>query len=261
MTDDAILERLRTWYPDLESWRVRSNRADPEEPEPRSQLANDDKAFPTLRLSEIARLSLISAGEHVRLACDGLEAGHTYNSAHFTTLRGAMVGASQAIWLLGPDESSVRRERLRVFAAEMHKQMRTHYGYLDRLDLDEAERMELDAQIAWLDQRDLDVASLRTTAAKLSQTATIEWALDFTFADPALRHDGRLLWRQASADAHALVWSLVQRRHAAAPAGAHGLSVQQVGDGMIRHIAQPFECSCRLLKRGWELFDQRCEGS
>jgi hypothetical protein len=257
--DEAFLNKLRERYPDLDGWRLRSNRADPEQPEPKSGLALDDAAFPTLRLSEMARISLVASGEHLRLASDGLEAGNAYNTAHFTTLRGALVAAAQAVWLLGPDEPAIRRERLRIFAAEMHKQMRVFYGEIGRLDLDQQERDAHAEQLRWLGERDEQIEALRTTSAHLSQTGMIEWALDFTFADKVQRDEGRLLWRQMSADAHTLVWSVIQRRHAAGPEGPDGLAVHQIGEGMIQHIAQPFECSYRLLKRGWSLFDQRCE--
>jgi hypothetical protein len=49
-------------------------------------------------------MSLVVAGEHLRLALDAIKAKQLYPSSHFTVMRGALVGAAQAVWILGPED-------------------------------------------------------------------------------------------------------------------------------------------------------------
>ena len=74
-------------------------------------------------------------------------------------LRGALVGASQAVWILESEDRNVLRERGRTVLTEMYAQMDKCYGFLESTPLDAARR----------------------------------------------------LWREMSADAHVLGWSLFQR--------------------------------------------------
>lgn len=106
---DSYFRHLLAYEPDLERWRLRVQAL--ETPQPGSELHEDDKVFMHHSISDAARLSLASAGEHLRLAWTAIKAGELYPSAHFTTLRSALVAASQAVYVLGPDERSIRRSR------------------------------------------------------------------------------------------------------------------------------------------------------
>lgn len=124
MTDDQLLDALRALYPDINRWQLRAGTVPPEEPERHSQLAGDDARFPPHRVSEIARMSLVLAGEHLRLARDAIEAGQLYASAHFTVLRGAFVGSAQAVWVLCPEDTLTRVDRGLTVVAEMYTQLK-----------------------------------------------------------------------------------------------------------------------------------------
>ena len=100
----AITQMLYT-AEDLDLWRLRAHRI--EQPERSSDLAEDNKIFEWMAVSEVARLSLVASGEHLRLALDAVKAGQLYPSSHFTVLRGALVGASQAVWVLAPSKRVV----------------------------------------------------------------------------------------------------------------------------------------------------------
>lgn len=104
----ALLQMLGS-APDLDRWRLRAQRI--EEPEVGSDLAIDDRIFPHMAISQLARTSLVTAGEHLRLALDAIKANQLYPSSHFTVLRGALVGASQAVWVLEPEDRGQRSER------------------------------------------------------------------------------------------------------------------------------------------------------
>lgn len=88
--------------PDLDRWRRRAQTV--EEPESGSDLALDDKIFPHMAISQLARMSLVLSGEHLRFALDAVHAKQLYPSSHLPVLRGALVGASQGVWILRPDD-------------------------------------------------------------------------------------------------------------------------------------------------------------
>lgn len=254
----AALTQVFDTAADLDRWRLRAHRL--EEPQRGSQLEGDDKIFERMAISQIARLSLVAAGEHLRLALDAIHSRQLYPSSHFTVLRGALVGASQAVWILGPEERDVRRERGLTVLTEMYAQLDTYYGLLETTPLEAADRASLDDQRLWLSERRREVASIRTTKATLSVTDIIGAAADDTFPDTLSRNTARRLWREMSADAHVLGWSLFQRT-TFGPADRRTGVGEGKAPGSPEHIAEPFLASYRLLKRGWSLFDQRSEAA
>jgi hypothetical protein len=241
---------------DLDRWRLRAHRV--EEPERGSELALDDKIFERMAISQLARMSLVLAGEHLRLALDAINAKQLYPSSHFTVLRGALVGASQAVWILEPPDRNLRRERGLTVLAEMYTQMDKYYGFLESTEVEGNDRTRLEDQRLWLSERRDDVASIRNTRASLILTDVIGAAADHAFADTASREAVRRLWREMSADAHVLGWSLFQRT-------TFGMADRRTGvgegkaPGSPEHVAEPFLASYRLLRLGWSLFDRRCE--
>lgn len=232
----------------------------PEQPEPGSKLALDDAIFRWHPISEAARLSLMTSGEHLRLARDAIEADQAYPSAHFTVLRGSLVGAAQAVWVLAPDKPTTRQQRGLTLVAEMCKQLDKYYGEVDQFRLTLDERRKLEEQQRWLQERKGEVEGLRDSRADLNQTEFIRWSLEYLFHDEARRETGRSLWRQMSADAHVLGWAMFQRAIMHPSAHSSALSVGEVG-GNWKDIANPFVASHLLLKEGWSLFDRLCEGA
>src|SRR5665647_1555533 len=163
-----FLAAIQSTYVDLDRWKVRAATTEP--PQPGSELAVDDEVFPRHPISEVARMSLVSAGEHLRMARDAIEAGRLYPSAHFTLLRGGLVGAAQAVWVLGPDDHAERQERGLTVLAEMHVQMRKHYRRLEKSTLSAEVRQELGKQQSWLTSRIEEVATVRTGTSALNLT-------------------------------------------------------------------------------------------
>ncbi|MBH0007907.1 hypothetical protein [Salinibacterium sp. SWN1162] len=252
----AALEQMLDTATDLDRWRLRAHRV--EEPERGSELAVDDEIFQHMAISQLARLSLTAAGEHLRLALDAINAKQLYPSSHFTVLRGALVGASQAVWILGPQNRDVRRERGLTVLSEMYAQMDKYYAFLDSTGLEPDDRADLDDQRLWLGERRDDVVSIRHTGATLKLTEVIGAAADYAFADLPSRDAARRLWREMSADAHVLGWSLFQRTTFGAPDRRSGVG-EGKAPGSPEHIAEPFIASYKLLRCGWSLFDRRCE--
>lgn len=258
MTDAerAALAQMLDTAGDLEGWRLRARRV--EEPQRGSELAIDDEIFQRMAISQLARMSLVLAGEHLRLALDAIKAKQLYPSSHFTVLRGALVGASQAVWILAPEDRALRRERGLTVVNEMYMQLDKYYGFLGGTQLEADERARLDDQRLWLNERRNDVASLRSTGATLKLTDTIGAAADHVFTDTVSREAVRRMWREMSADAHVLGWSLFQRTTFGAPDRRTGVG-EGKAPGSPEHVAEAFLASYRLLRSGWSLFDRRCE--
>lgn len=251
----ALTQILETTA-DLDRWRLRAQRV--EEPERESDLALDDRVFQHMAISQVARMSLIPAGEHLRLALDAINAKQLYPSSHFTVLRGALVGASQAVWMMAPPDRNVRRERGLTVLSEMYTQMNKYYRFLESTQLEADDRARLDDQQLWLSGRRKEVASLRSTTTGLVLTDVIGAAADHVFTDTASCEAVRRMWREMSADAHVLGWSLFQRT-TFGPADRRTGIGEGMAPGSLTHIAEPFLASYRLLRFGWSLFDRRCE--
>lgn len=258
MTFEISLRAIRATYADLDGWQERARRMPPEQPERGSLLAMDDSIYPWHAISEAARLSLMTSGEHLRLARTSIETGQVYPSAHFTVLRGALVGAAQAVWILGADEAAERQERGFTLIDEMYRQLQIYYGDLAATELTAEDRAELQSQITWCRKRRAQVAGVRKAKTQLNQTDIIKWALHHRFSDDHRRSAGKLLWRQMSADAHVLGWSMFQRGNVVTPGHPSGMGVLESG-GDLSHVAEPFVAIHRLLKEGWSLFDRLCE--
>lgn len=252
--DRNALTQMFETRPDLDRWRLRAQTV--EEPERGSDLAIDDKIFPHMAISQIARMSLVLSGEHLRLALDALQAKQLYPSSHFTVLRGALVGGCQGVWILSPADRAERRERGLTVLTEMYNQMGKYYDSLAGLSQNDLE--ELEDQKDWLSSRKGGVQAVRRGRADLNLTAVIQKAAEDAFATAGRREAVRRLWREMSADAHVLGWSVFQRSSFGPPDRRTGIGEGRA-PGSPAHIAEAFLASYQILKHGWSLFDRRCE--
>ena len=251
-----LLQQLEATYSLLDNW-FRRTATSVEEPQPGSELSEDDQAFRYSPISEISRISLASAVEHLRMIRVVVDARHLFPSATFTTLRGALVGAAQAVWVLSPDNTMDRRSRGLTVVAEEYAQLAKCYREADRL---QPGTVPAD-QWAWIKERMEHLARVRgPRPPELNQTTMIATAVDEAFPNNLDRqHSGRLLWRQMSSDAHVLTWGMAQRSRVGLPAAkGKELSVLTT-PGTLDHTADAFLCTFELARRGWSLFDRRCE--
>lgn len=255
--EEAYFDHIISREPDLEGWRVRAQK--PEPPQTGSELAEDDAVFPYSPISEAVRFSLVSSGEHLRLALTALKAGQLYPVAHFTTLRVALLAASQGVYILGPEEPCERRSRGLAIVVEAYKRLRQyHQDMMSAPDVTKTEKQQISNQIAWVGQR-LEAARKAGTDNKVIATKVISSAAKIVYgAEPDKEHAVNLFWRHLSGDAHALLWSVGLRSTVAAAEKGQLLGSATAG-GSFQAIAQPFEASYRILKRGWSLYDQRSE--
>jgi hypothetical protein len=262
-----LLTIVRDAQPELDGWRQRAGRMPPEEPERDSDLARDDKMFVHHRISEVVRFSLASAGEHLRLVWDGLNQGHLYATAQYTAVRGALVGAAQAVWITEPDDPSTRQRRGHVVIADMYQNLRKyHRCTLDlarQLGFTPDDEQRVNEQIAWIESRELTLKAVQPAPMKLNLTDVLKDIAPIVFPNDQ-KHQAhlRLAWKQLSSDTHVLMWSVAQRTDfttAGPPDRASGLSVGIAG-GDPTQLVVWYELIMRALRRGWNLFDRRCEG-
>jgi hypothetical protein len=253
-TDRAALAQMFDTEPDLDRWRLRAHQV--EEPESASDLALDDEIFEHMAISQLTRMSLVLSGEHLRLALDAVRANQLYPSSHFTVLRGALVGASQGVWILSPADRGERRERGLTILTELYKELDKYYGTLSGLSSND--QAKLDDQLKWLSGRRAEVTAVRTTRADLNLTDVIRKSAEETFASAGHHEAVRRLWREMSADAHVLGWSLFQRS-TFGPANRRTGIGEGKAPGSPGNVAEAFLASYRTLKHGWSLFDRRCE--
>lgn len=264
MTEDEqdALASIRLAYEDLDRWRARSRGV--ERPEPGSELAGDEAVWPYLDPAEVARQSLVSATQHLNLARAAIEAGEVFPTAHFSVLRGALVGSSMAVWVLGPDPAVDRQQRaLRVVEEFYKRALQYHDDIRPHVDVSHPDAAQ------WLDagehtRRRRAEARARWRAADglkegqaLEMTSIVRVVSEFVFA-PQEALNVRLLWRQLSGDAHALTWQLVGRSSHAQHVGG-GMAEFAAGGDLVE-LADVFGKVFSLTKRGWSLFDRRCEG-
>ena len=245
---------------DLDRWRVRAQQL--EVPERGSELESDDRVFPYHRISEVARTSLMVAGENLRLALDAIHRRNLYPSGHFGVLRSALVGACQAVWILAPDLPSDRQDRGLSVIDESYRQSRRFHEVTRTTapDLTSADLQALDDQLSWIDGRRHQVSAVRPARTRLNLSDdVIPRAAAVVYADNARRSQVQLLWMQMSCDSHVLGWSLFQRSVLGPESKLTGLAEATTG-GSLEDLAQPFVASYEILKRGWSLYDRRCEG-
>jgi hypothetical protein len=136
--------------------------------------------------------------------------------------------------------------------------MDKYYTFLEGTQIEANDRTRLDNQRLWLSERRDDVASVRSTRATLNLTDVIGAAADHAFTDTASREAVRRMWREMSADAHVLGWSLFQRS-TFGPADPRTGVGEGKAPGSPEHVAEPFLASYRILRLEWSLFDRRCE--
>lgn len=264
LTEDQrrALERMHETFPTLEAWRVRSREV--EQPERGSEAAEDDTIWPYQPPSEIVRQSLVAATQHLNLARTAIESKDIYPSSHFTVLRGALVGASQAVWIVGPDDRLERQQRALRVIDEWYRRAMQHAGEYLPLIEDAAALAEVREGLDHMGARRDGARTLwratptLTAASTLTLTDVVVWSAALVLGDPVRAALVKALWQQLSGDAHALGWAVLTRS-TLAERGTDGTDVSKAG-GDLERLSEAFLLCFRILRTGRSLYDRRCEG-
>jgi hypothetical protein len=230
-------------------------------PRSRSGAASSPSTRPSFTRSRpwrMAWISLIAAGEHLMIVRDTLAQKQLYPSGSYTVIRGALVGASQAVWALAPAVRELLRDRGLALIREMHTQLIKAHEDHDPTLLSSAQLTEIAEQIQWLKARRTTVTASMTSNVTINLTDIITAAADYLFKTPEKRQAARDLWRQMGGDAHVLVWPMLQRAEYRDRDRRTGLSTAEMAGG-IPATANAYLGAFQILKAGWSLFDQRGE--
>ncbi len=256
MTAADALKAVQDTFPTLDSLASRFGQA--EAPAMGSTLAADDRCFPALRLSELARGSLAAAWDHFTLVRLTVDNRRTFVTATGSVIRGALVASAFALWMLAPKDRTARVERGLIVAEEwMVRRIQFQRG-LDP-DLDTAEKAKSASQLARLQQDLGAIRAKRTTRAQLNTTDVIEAAARVRFGDDKLVRASLNEWRRLGGDAHGVGWQLMlQTLDWDPPADAGGgLAIARI-TGKLDNIAEPHFAAWHIFGMAIRRFDALC---
>jgi hypothetical protein len=207
ITEQEYVQKIEATFDDLAAFgqRLRAPHYSAEG----SPLSRDDTDWTSLSISQLAWGCFAAAFDHLDLVRLTIDQERTFATATYSVLRGALLGACQAAWLLGPEDAEVRRERARIFGGEWYSnRIRWQEGLTPDLTVDDAARSA--KQINRLESDQKALAAKRKTRATFNSTANIEWVGKRYFPDSApLQRSLMSQWRRLGGDAHALGWTFL----------------------------------------------------
>lgn len=236
-------------------WEHRMGRQ--ESPLTGSDLDADDTALMGQVPSEISRLALVSGTEALQLVRESLNAGLVYVSATNGPIRTALLAASHTVFQLAPDCAEVRRERQRFAQRAYYSNMSSYFRERLKVDPDpyfESLIVTNGKKIDALNEV-LGCSPKGKPRRPVTDTDIVsEAAEEFGEQNAAII---RLHWRRLSGDAHALGWQLLLDGVQQERTVGHMFEGKLMSDeaNTYRH----FTSAASMLKRGWSLFDQRCD--
>lgn len=248
----SALDEIRQTFRQLDRWSARIR--EPFIPAPDSALAADENVFRPLPPSEMAWQGLVASVDHLRGFRAWLERGDgdLFPIATFSLLRGALVGAALAAWILAPDESDMRIGRSLAAAADWYEN-HSKWGLTARPLAISHEHH--DATLQHIQRRAKEVADLRVgrTPAwpRLYMTSVIRQANAEVWPYDDARELATLsLWQSGSGDAHALGWPLLTRSHAVVEPSDDGLSTF-IGNPSDLDVANAYLCPYDFVAFGF----------
>ena len=261
--------RIEKVFPTIETWFKRTGQVPPT-PAPGSSLAREDQVYSRLPPSHLAYGGIVTAAEHLELfRVAYLASRRLYPSAYFTLLRSALMGSTQALWVLKPPLRTERIENaLRLARDDIKQTMGLLSGETPaELGLDEA----IETERARLNQRLAELQAVAATVGldpakvpdwRLNMTTMIKTVSELVHADNRgdadTRHGASLLWRLQSGHAHGTPSARVRqvqmdqvRQHPDGTlTGSATASFAEVGSAVAATIL--------FLNEAWRLYELRC---
>jgi len=261
--EDEAAEKIRSTFEQVEIW----HRTPLFLPNVGSQLRADDDAWPYMSISQLSKVGLDEAAEHLYASRVLIEAGELFPFAHRSLLRTALVGATQAVWLLAADDGAERTRRHRVLMATMYQRHRQYLGELMALNDLLGEPHDTNTQLVHdhiVERQDeLDKVRVeRGEKANWNDTESIKEAARASWAESpkvdALVQEALLEWQAGSGASHGLVWSALGQAGTSPVTGpnAQGLAVISAGGSHLR-IANAYMLAYWLTSYGWKLLRKR----
>lgn len=242
---EALLAAIEETYSEIDRWRAKF--ATPRLPYDGSPLARDDAIWPQYSLSTAAWTSMASAFDHLDLIRLTIESRRLFPTAQFSVLRGSLVAASQAVWLLAPEEPDIRVERGLQVATEHYVHMRrwateAHAGGV----IFSRTAASIDQQIESMNANLAAIKSLSPRLPRLSLTESVIPEAAVAAFDESLRSQAMHWWRTFGGDAHVLGWQWNTRDFE--EIRTDGLLAQRQVGGSLDDVGTPYLYCVALLK-------------
>lgn len=252
-----MLSKLQKTYSFLDRWHAElRNHFTPLSGSP---LAMDDTDWPVVPVSQVAWMGLGSARDHLQAVRVHLEDGEVFPFAQLTLIRAALLGASQAVWVLSPEASDERIMRGRCVAAEMYRQQDLYLDVLRRTSPDLHPPTEHVA--GFLKERRGQLDALRAADSqvrRLEATVMVREAAKAAMVDDSLVDEVESIWRRTSGAVHGFGWSLmgVIDTTRSGPADATGIAPFAAAGGIDR-IANSYLAAFAMARNGWNFLRLR----
>lgn len=219
-----------------------------------SRMASDDALTAPYQLSHAVAVPISGALDHLQaLRALLVDAEALYMAAPFTLMRSAIESASQALWLLVPDDQLVRVQRRLQMAVGDARERSRAVALLDQPRAEAALQGRLERFAGLAEAVGLPRGNVLGRAPSL---ALIVRAASDVVAVPDLPLE--FLWRLGSGYAHGRVWALLM-------AGAQEHLPAQAADPEVAHLSITADASTALtfmgaavltLKQALELHDR-----
>lgn len=207
----AARDDLRDLFDQLDT--VRPSLNPPSLPLAGSALASDDRAWSWWPISAITWAKFSACADHlqaVRVLCD---ADSFHSTATFSLTRSALLTASQAVWMLGPDDPAIRQVRALHVAATSNRERLKWLRLVAQGE--DAIWPKLSVARGHIAMREMGMVMARAQLPKTGptgETDVITHAADRVQPGSLpwkLQAEGQ--WRAAGSDAHGLVWGSMAR--------------------------------------------------
>lgn len=259
----AAERRIRETFEQVRTW----HRTPLFEPSVGAELRLDDEEWPYLATSQLSKSGLDVAAEHLFTVASLVESGEILPFAFRSILRTALVGSSQAVWLLAPNSLEERTTRLRTLVAEMYRRHEPYLSGLLTLNelMGEPPHENTTKVRDHLSNRAEEMRMLRALAnerAKWNDTSAIEEAAKAAFAGRAdvdvLVQNASLEWKAGSGVSHGLVWPLLGSTgtRAVGPTDRHGRRVIEAR-GSLARVENAYKLAYWMTDAGWKLLRRR----
>ncbi|HEU5037736.1 MAG TPA: hypothetical protein VFT70_12080 [Nocardioides sp.] len=251
LDDDQVRVRAMEWWPTVKEWVADASK--PCVPPAGSALAEDDEQTQQLMASShLARVSLVMGTDHLLTAL-----GYSFNFGPSlfsmqTLLRTAMIGGAQAVWLLSPDDRSIRVDRTTQLARDAYwnQAMWANTITLEDPGVDPTELTTVRQTLREL------VPGKRGAEVKLG--TVIRAAAEYVYAsppDPEIWAECLAEFRHLSSAAHALPWNISTRAEKQATELDGHAGTLYLPSWTQLQGALSF--SHAFLEVGWRLFHER----
>lgn len=257
--DREAVEELKQSYPELDEWRSRTR--SPLTPSSGSALAQDDAVWPRAPLSAIIGTKLAAAVDHLQAFRVLSEARSYHPVATYTLTRSALLAASEALWMLGPEHGPLRQSRGLWVARDADEE---HLKYLRTIRDGPGVRWRSLADVhLHLVVRRHAAGLYRASLPKPGATGgldVIKWAAEYLqphSAEWVAQACGQ--WRAGSGNAHGFQYAAIAGLDLhPEPEPVSGLDVFGAGGSPLK-AWQNYYVPAKTLRRAWQRWDELAE--